>query len=189
MDVSMKYISKSARKLSMFLLLCLPFSSSWANTNTYNEESSQEQTQNKAVPDDNIEVIGVVGEYSLLYFRHEMQEAELDFYEAFNELANVEEFKVQCSREVRLGSNIRDRVCLPKYVRNRMAQQTQDTLNGGGGYFPKYKEIEFAAREQREESLAYVEQVVRENPELLEKLVLLNERKARFDEAKALKFP
>lgn len=184
----MKYILKSAPKLSILLLLCLPFSSSWANTSTYNSEGVQEQTQNKAEPDDNIEVIGVVGEYSLLYFRHEMQEAELDFYEAFNKIADVEKFKVQCTREVRLGSNIRDKVCLPKYVRNRMAQETQDGLNGGG-YFPKYKEIEFAVRDQREESLAYVEKVVRENPELLEKLVVLNERKARFDEAKAVKFP
>ena len=67
-------------------------------------------------------------------------ETELDFYEAFNKIADVEKFKVQCTREVRLGSNIRDKVCLPKYVRNRMAQETQDGLNGGG-YFPKYKEI------------------------------------------------
>lgn len=184
----MKFISTPARKLSMFVLLCLPIGFSWANTVTYDSQSTQEQTQSKAQPNEDIEVIGVVGEYSLLYFRHEMQNAELDFYEAFNKIANVEEFKVQCSREVRLGSNIRDRVCLPKYVRNRMAQETQDALNGGG-YFPRYKEIEFAVREQREESLAYVEQVVRENPELLEKLVLLNERKARFAEAKAVRFP
>lgn len=181
----MKLISKSAPILSMFLLLCLPVSFSWASI--YNEDTKQ-QSQNTVQADEKMEVIGVVGEYSLLYFRHEMQDAELDFYEAFNKIADVEEYKVQCNRELRLGSNIRDRVCLPKYVRNRMAQETQDALNGGGN-FPKYKEIEFAVRKQREESLAYVAQVVSENPQLLEKLIELNEKQARFDEAKAIRLP
>ena len=172
----------------MFLLLCLPFSFSSANISTYHSQNTQEQSQTNVEPDDQVEVIGVVGEYSLLYFRHEMQDAELDFYEAFNKLANIEEFKVQCSREFRLGSNIRERVCLPKYVRDRMAQETQRVLLSGGT-LPKLKEIEFAVSDQREESLMYVEKVVSEHPELLEKLLVLNERKARFDEAKSVKFP
>lgn len=181
----MKTIFTYTRKLFMFLLLCAPLSISWANTTTFNTQEEQETTTNISQKNDDIEIIGVVGEYSLLHFRHEMQDAELDFYDAYNKLADVEEFKMHCDRT---GGSIRVIVCVPNYVRERIAQTTQRVLFSGG-VFPNFKEVDFMVRKQREESLAYVEKVVNDNPELLDKLVALNERKIQFNEAKAVRFP
>jgi hypothetical protein len=166
-------------KLSILLLLSSALSVSSASTNGPVSSQGKPEVDKQ----EQIETISVVGERSMLYFRHQMQDAEFDFYVAYNALADNEKFIMLCNRENILGSRIRVKVCLPRYVRDRMAQETQNAIFLSGVY-PKLSEIEFAVREEREESMAYVESVVTENPELLAKLVMLNKKKMQYAQAK-----
>ena len=182
----MKSKLSNSRKILMLLALSLPVSLSWASTmtnDTPNAQEKAEQTETDAKSKSDVEVIGVVGERSLLFFLDQMEEAELDFYDAFNVLADNKKFAVQCRRQKRSGSNIKIKVCNPQFIIDRMAEETQDALSTGAP-IPSYKEIEFAVKKEREESLAYVEKIVAENPQLLEKLIVLNEKQAKYEEAR-----
>jgi hypothetical protein len=143
----------------------------------------QQATEPAASEKEDIEVIGVVGERSLAFFRIEAQKAEFDFYDAFNDLSQEPDFKVICRREKRVGSNISNKVCYPQYLLNRMARETQDALYRGVAP-PNMKTIEFAAKKEREESLLYVEKLVSKNPQLLKMLIDLNEKQLRYEQAK-----
>jgi hypothetical protein len=172
-------------KVIIFVALSVSASLSWANTSQdpINGQAATEQVAEVPSKDEDLEVIGVVGKRTLSYFRVKMEKAEMDFYDAYNALAQDHKFKVQCRRENRGASNIRIKVCYPQYVLERMAQETQEALSSGLP-FPSLEDIEFAVKKERAESMKYVEKVVTENPKLLEKLLALNERKAKFEEAK-----
>lgn len=177
--------------LLTLLALALVASLSWATTIPTKLANDQEQSKASvsegsealATQTNDVEVIGVVGERSLLYFTREMEKAELDFYDAFNVLADEKKFIVQCRRTKRPGSNISDKVCHPQFVLDRMAQETQSALQTGAP-LPKWEDVEFAVREERAESVAYVEKVVMDNPQLLDKLIALNDKQAMFEEQK-----
>ena len=133
--------------------------------------------------DKDVEVIGVVGQKPLSFFRRQMASAELDFYDAFNALANEEKFKVKCRRETNAGSRIKRQRCYPQYVLDEMAARTQDVLSSGGPY-PSFEDIEATTKKEKKESLAYVEKVVLEHPQLLAKLIDLNEKQALYEQQK-----
>lgn len=144
------------------------------NTNTSNKED--------------IERIGVTGSVPLLFYKDEMQSAELDFYEMYNALNDNKKYTIVCRKQTRLGSRIKTRVCHPQYVLDRMAQKTQDVLSSGGAY-PSLKQIEFAVKDERDESMKHVEKLVKSNPKLLEKLIQLNEKQALYAHKKAQAYP
>lgn len=128
---------------------------------------------------DNIEIIGVFAQTPLLFFKKEMEIAELDFYESFNAIADEDKFRVKCRLEAKVGSRIKKRVCYPRYVLDRMAQETQNALSSGSPY-PTLEEIEFLVKRDKEEALLYAEKIVKENPELLQKLVKMNEKQEKY---------
>lgn len=150
------------------------------------QNSSQGTSQNNSKED--IETIGITGSVPLLFYKDDMQAAELDFYEMFNALNDNKKYKVLCRKETRLGSRIKTRVCYPQYVLDRMAEETQDALSSGAGY-PSLQQIEFAVKDEREESMKYVEELVKSNPELLHKLIQLNEKQALYAQKKAQVYP
>lgn len=182
-DAMMKIKLRKSSQVLMFLALSLPLSMAWANTTPNNAQEQVELAETAAKEKEEVEVIGVVGERSLLYFSNEMQKAEIDFYDAFNALADEKKFVVQCRRTKRPGSNISDKVCHPQFVLDRMAQETQAALATGAPY-PKWEDIEFMVQEEQAESIAYVEKVVTENPQLMEKLLTLNAKQDMYEQQK-----
>ncbi|MGB3726409.1 MAG: hypothetical protein WA981_11630 [Glaciecola sp.] len=133
--------------------------------------------------DKDVEVIGVVGQKPLSFFRRQMASAELDFYDAFNAVANEEKFKIKCRRETTVGSNMKRQRCYPQYMLDEMAARTQDVLSSGGPY-PSFADIEVMTKKEKKESLAYLEKVVLEHPQLLAKLIDLNEKQALYEQKK-----
>lgn len=188
----------SARLIYSALLLLLA-SISFANSASLLSEPMQNVPETKQKPveaEDEIEVIGVNNNFSLYYLRKQIEVAEIDFYDAFNALADNEKFKIKCSNQKATGSNIKTKVCHPQYVINRMAQEYQDawqiavsrTSPGElpqGASFPTLKGIEFGLKEEREASLKYVAALVEKHPELRAKLVTLNERQTILEQVKA----
>lgn len=155
---------------------------------TQSEEILTEDTSPEALKaqlnDEKVEQIEVRGSVPLLYYKRQVELAELDFYETFNMLADEDKYKVKCRREARTGSRMKTTACYPQYVLNRMAQETQAALNSGAPY-PKLDDIEFLVENERKESLEYAEEIIKKNPKLMEKLVKLNEKQAEFEAKKA----
>ncbi|MFT5924880.1 MAG: hypothetical protein ACI9LE_001880 [Paraglaciecola sp.] len=180
--------SKLTRSSKIFMMLSLGLAAnlSWATITPTKLTNDKEQTPASVTSttlSDDIEIIDVVGERPLLYFKKEVGKAELDFYDTFNILAKEKKFIVRCRREKRLGSNISSKVCHPQFVLDRMAQETQDALQTGAP-FPSWDDIEFAVREEQAESIAYVEKLVKENPQLLNKLIALNDKQSKYEAKK-----
>lgn len=169
----------------MFIALCSSLSMFLANATSAAMQSQQstEQMSDALEKDENVEVIGIVGERTTAYFRVQMEKAEIDFYDGFNLLADNDKFKVMCRREKRPGSNISGTACYPKYLLDKLAQANQDALERGLPQ-PSLKDVQLKGKKDREESMAYVEKVVIENPQLLKKLIALNERQAKYEESK-----
>lgn len=132
---------------------------------------------------ENIEIIGVFAQTPLLYFKREMERAELDFYESFNAIADEDRFRIKCRMESKIGSRIKKRACYPRYVLDRMSQETQDALSRGTP-FPTLEEIEFLVKRDKEKALVYAENLVKQHPELLEKLVKMHEKQAKYESKK-----
>ena len=166
---------------SIVAVLSLSSYSLFANDNA--TDSVQAVSPNK-----DIESIDVTGSVPLLFYKDEMQAAELDFYELYNALNDNKKYTVVCRKQTRLGSRIKTRVCHPQYVLDRMAQETQEVLSSGGAY-PSLQQIEFAVKDERAESMKHVEELVKSNPKLLEKLVELNEKQALYATKKAQAYP
>lgn len=135
-----------------------------------------------------IEQIEVTGSVPLLFYKDEMQRAEFSFYEMYNALNDDNKFAITCRRETRLGSRIKSKVCYPQYVLDKMAEETQEVLSAGGAY-PSLKQIEFAVKEERAESMKHVEKLVKANPDLLNALIKLNETQALYQQKKSERHP
>lgn len=175
---------------SLASLMSLGMTANAANYQTESEEILSEETSPsemlKQMREEKVENIEISGTKPLLFYKHQVERAELDFYELYNAIANEEKFKMRCRLEARNGSNIRMRVCYPQYVLTRMAHETQDALSSGLP-FPRLRDIEFLVEREKQESMKYVEEVVSKNPKLLAKLVEINEKRALYLSKKAMK--
>ena len=142
-----------------------------------------------------IEEIQVEGDKTRLYYLYRMREAELDFYDAFNEINDVEDYRIICRLEKRTGSNMKYRVCYPQYLLQRWANETQDAMGGrnlgqlaqSAVRLPTLADIEFLVQRDKQKSLAHTEKLVKENPELMKKLVSLEEKRLQYEKAQATK--
>ena len=187
MKSKLTHLTKALMLLTASLVANMSMASSTpttlANDQKQTTASASEINETSTTPVDDVEVVAVVGKYPLVYFKRKMKKAELDFYDAFNKLADENKFKVQCRRVKTTGSNISHKVCHPQFVLDRMAQETQAALQTGAP-FPSWDDINFVVQEERAESLAYVEKTVAENPYLRDKLIALNIKQAEYESQK-----
>ena len=140
------------------------------------------------------EEIEVVGERNFIGMRYQIARAEDDLYSKFNDMIDIEEYKVTCGRVTPTGSFIGRRRCEPKFLkdyrqlvsRNAVADMRQntgsddldvvsfqrgiDTLSAGGSF-----------REQTagkfEEFNNELFRLASENPEILEALMRVDQLK------------
>ena len=155
------------------------------STDVTKEYVAPEETKQQVLNDD-IERIDVRSKVPLLYFKREAMLAELDFYETFNAIADQEQFKMRCRKEARVGSRIKETRCYPQYLLQRMSLETQDALSSGKPY-PTWEEVEFLVQRDKEASLAYAEELVSNNPDLMEKLYTMQAKQQQYLEKKALR--
>lgn len=155
-------------------------------TDVTKEYVAPEKTKQQVLNDD-IERIVVTSKVPLLYFKRQAMLAELDFYESFNALADQEQFKMRCRKEARVGSRIKETRCYPQYLLQRMSLETQDALSSGKPY-PTWEEVEFLVQRDKEASLAYAEELVANNPDLLAKLQNMHAKQQEYQTKKAEQF-
>ncbi|MFZ8200285.1 hypothetical protein [Alteromonas portus] len=140
------------------------------------------QTNNKEefVEPKDIEVVEVKGKVNKNsgFFLRKIQRTELDFYRRFNALADNKKFKVRCRKESFVNSRIKKTVCYPQYALDRMHKETQQALRQNMPT-PTMKDIEDLTVSDRNESFAYMETVIKKDPELTK--LLINMRKAQLE--------
>lgn len=187
-------VLQTIKMASIASLMSIGMMANAANDQTKSEEILSEETSpsemreqmQKEMQQENVETIEVVGTKPLLFYKRQVELAELDFYDLFNAIADEDKFKVKCRKEARAGSRIKTTVCYPQYVLSRMAQETQDAISSGLPY-PKLDDIEFLVQREKEESMKYVEEIVTQNPKLLAKLIEMNEKQALYQSKKDVK--
>ena len=140
-----------------------------------------------------VEVITVSGQDSLAFLRARMQSAENAFFDLYNSLTDKEEYRISCSIKKSITSNVVRRVCEPKYIDLIKYQHTQASLDTGSNReflkgklqnLPTSTRFRTLIAQKRKEHLHNVETILTASPALQQKLIALNEAKARYQQKK-----
>ncbi|WP_289032091.1 hypothetical protein [uncultured Paraglaciecola sp.] len=156
-------------KVSIVLSLML------INNSSFSKEQSPSQVQQE-----DTEQIEVIGSKPLYYYRQQMVKTELKFYDSLNNLLENPQYKVKCKKEaVRQGSRITQRACYPQYFLAKKAELTKIAMQTSG-VLPSDADVELMVKQEKAASLAYIEKLVEQNPELKKQLFEMYQSKQIF---------
>lgn len=141
------------------------------------EEASASET------DDVFDEITVLGVRELGALRAEVTRAEDRAYTLFNELNDDDGYDVICKKETRIGSQIPQRVCQMRIVREARSEAAEDWYEDGHTARPKL--VMSKHNEIFRQKLA---RLANENPELLEALRERLALQRKFEKAREQKF-
>ena len=151
-----------------------------------NEEELQDPSEvpETQVNESEIEQIIVQGERTTFALRMEIQSAETEVYNLFNELNSNDEFDVTCEDVVYTGSRIPRRTCMAAFLREEMAYQTQTFVQSiplgdglgapGGGVLLDFETVQGEVRQKAEAMEQEMIRLAVENPDFAAMLVRLS---------------
>jgi hypothetical protein len=171
---------------------------------------SSQADENPANYKPDIERIEVYGQRSLRLLKKEIKLKSKEFFKAFNNFNDVNRFGIVCIRKQLAGTNFKERVCEPRFVRTNRAQLTAtryfsndpSSVSGvslspesGGGNLPPaalsrivaLSDIARIAASQNKKFYEHVAKLMKENPELIEKYQEILDLQAAFAYKKANK--
>lgn len=173
----MKNAVTLATRLGLIPVILLGFSS------FVNSQSEEKQ--------DEIEVVDVVGQRPLSYYRKQLVETELAFYDMYNALTDQKELKIRCRIEKPSGSHIARKVCYPQYELSAIAYETQIAMipkaqdtRGVIEPLPTSAGVKELVKNEKRAATEHLLKLLTENPELLEQYQYLVADMARFKQAK-----
>lgn len=114
-----------------------------------------------------IEEITSFGQKSLLTFRHEMEVAEIKYYDLYNTLNDEDEYDVICKDEVPTASRIKRRACKGRFEWEPIGSLEMNRLIGSQK-IPQHTQVDIPRK--RRTVLDKMEKLAEENPELREAL-------------------
>lgn len=128
----------------------------------------------------NIENIEIVGSKPLSFYRQQMEQTELKFYDTLNDLVAHPKYKMKCKKiPVHEGSRITQKACYPQYFLAKKTQLTEIAVRANIN-MPSDAYVEFMLKKEKAESLAHVEELVKKNPELKQRLVEMFQAKQAY---------
>ncbi len=144
--------------------------------------------------DDAIEEIEVLGELPTIQLGKIVEKARLDFWDLYNSLNDVAEFRVVCDRRDTTGTRFRELSCVPAYY-SQMAteltnQQSLSTVRSGGtarglgARPPNQRNFVRQAQKKKEEADAHMIALIEAHPELREKYEYLRESTEAYERSK-----
>jgi len=151
-----------------------------------NEEELQDSAEVPETQDNEseIEQIIVQGERTRFALRMEIERAETDVYNLFNELNSNDDFDVTCEEIVYTGSLIPQRTCMAAFLREEMAYQTQTFVQSiplgdglgapGGGVLLDFETVQGEVRQKAEAMEQEMIRLAVENPDFAAMLVRLS---------------
>ena len=122
----------------------------------------------KPEPVDNIETIAKYSDMSLGKLRRELNRSAEDFYDAFNDLNDIDDFHVRCSTERPTGSRIRNHVCKAKFIEK--AETKHAERNWDNRLAASNKSVETGFEQKIAEFEQHMSALVQSSPELQQKL-------------------
>jgi len=168
------FYSRTASQILLFSLLFLALENVSANENTDSEE--------------NIEIISVKGQRTLPGVKKLIFKAQYSFYDLYNQMNDSSKFDVLCKVTKRRGSQIADRVCEPRYLKDTRARLIQERAASGLGIdfskLPTEDEVHMAAKKDKEESIAHMSKIIKQSPELQEHWLALAALVKKYDARK-----
>ncbi|MDY6926571.1 MAG: hypothetical protein SWN10_05680 [Pseudomonadota bacterium] len=139
-----------------------------------------------------IEVVDVVGQRPLSYYRKQLVETELAFYDMYNALTDQKEFKIRCRIEKPSGSHIARKVCYPQYELTAIAYETQIAMipkaqetRGIIEPLPTSSGVKVLVNNEKRAATEHLIKLLTENPELLEQYQALITDMKNFKQAKS----
>ncbi|BDX06024.1 hypothetical protein [Planctobacterium marinum] len=138
--------------------------------------------------DNSEERIEVLGQRTPTHYYKAMRRAEIDLYDQVNKMLTNDKYKISCERETysvaRNATRLKKKYCLPKFVRERMGEETRKALEDGVEP-PTLEQVELMVADEQEEALNAVAKVIEENPKLLELLIKYHTSAANYENVKA----
>lgn len=168
--------------------------------------AQDEEQQEIAEEDDRpIEQIDIVGERSLQSMRFQLRSAEESFYDMFNDLTEIDKYKIRCRIERRTSSHIRVRNCEPRFFivlrqdinRNAMAEirfafgdEGMDpfALRRGIDRLEPDSEIREFLSQDYEGFRQEMFRIANENEDYLNQLMRIGELRAAYEAARQRRF-
>jgi hypothetical protein len=147
------------------------------------------ETAVPAPESDSIEEITITGQRSLISLRIEAAKAEDVVYELFNELNTDDAYDVYCTLEARNFSHIKERHCRTGYELEALeaeAQYVSAIVTGQAASAPTPASIIMATELPKFQ--ARMQELVRQNPALLEAVVKHAELREEFEARRAEAF-
>ena len=135
--------------------------------------------ENKLASSETVEEIIVYGDKSLIQLRHELYEAEEEFFKLFNEVNSNDDFDVVCDYEVFLGSRRKHHLCIPRFAKRIEA----DAIVHAGLTSGEWMDTWDRARVKRKDEQLWAEMrtLLAETPELREAMSKLSRKKLAHD--------
>lgn len=126
-----------------------------------------------------IEEVEVYGRKRPRHLERIVIKARLDFWDLYNTINTVDEFKVECSKNKSAGTNMKQLRCEPQYFTDKMREQTQEAMRMGRTAMPSDSTIVYMTRAKKAEADQYMAQLIKSNPRLLKQYQkLLNAQRA-----------
>ncbi|MEL7025527.1 MAG: hypothetical protein AAGL69_17455 [Pseudomonadota bacterium] len=130
--------------------------------------------------DDTIDEITVQGQRTPFQLEKIMIQARLDFWDVYNSINNIEDYRVVCRREGRAGTNLKGPMrCVPRYFSERMSDLTQEAIITGAPA-PSITRVAQLTRNKKAEADRYMIELIETSPTLREKYEDLLEATANF---------
>lgn len=141
-----------------------------------------------AVATENIEVIEVKGKRTIPFLEKQIDKTRINFYELLNEVNGVSKFDIICRIEKKYASNIKHRACEPRYIKDTRARLIMERAATGMSIdlrrLPTERDVQMAAKQDKEDSLVHMQQLIINNPELREVYLELQDMVASYEQRK-----
>lgn len=144
-------------------------------------EPTQEVVVRTAPVSSAIEEVEIIGERPLRFLIHEIELIEERMFDQFNELNDINEFRVVCRSVIITGSRIPGRECVPVYVDRARAESTREFLMFGTPQKPD-SQIWFENRHKQEAFNVKIRELAIEHPGLANSMLELNAKKQELEE-------
>jgi hypothetical protein len=142
----------------------------------------------QATKEEDVEIIEIVGQFSVAQWGKIADQAKMDFYELFNELNDIDKFRMVCKREKPMGSNIRRSVCEPMYFKQAIQDATTNTTRSSNRVnidlsrpIIMPENIAALTRRDKEAADAHMEKLINEHPDLRKKFEYYAKAKRAFE--------
>ncbi|MDD9888778.1 MAG: hypothetical protein OXU66_05940 [Gammaproteobacteria bacterium] len=173
---------------------------------TFALAQDEEQTEiTEEESDRPIEQIDIVGERSLQSMRFQLRSAEESYYDMFNDLTEVDKYKIRCRTERRTSSHIRVRNCEPRFfielrqdinrdallqIRSAFGDEGMDpfALRRGIDRLEPDSEIRALLTQDYEGMRQEMFRIAQENEDYLNQLMHISELRAEYEAARQRRF-